>query len=46
MRFAWASWMSDLIRNVWPFVVLQYVVLVLCIVFPGIVTALPRALGY
>ena len=38
--------MGDLIRNVWPFVILQYVVLALCIVFPGIVTALPRALGY
>ena len=38
--------MADLIRNVWPFVVLQYVVLALCIAFPGIVTWLPRALGY
>ncbi len=37
---------GDLIRNVWPFVILQYVVLALCIAFPGIVTALPRALGY
>jgi tripartite ATP-independent transporter DctM subunit len=38
--------LGDLIRNVWPFVVLQYVVLALCMVFPPIVTALPRALGY
>lgn len=38
--------MGDLIRNVWPFVILQYAVLALCILFPGIVTALPRALGY
>ena len=38
--------MGDLIRNVWPFVILQYAVLALCILFPSIVTALPRALGY
>ena len=38
--------MSDLIRNVWPFVVLQYVVLLLCMAFPELVTALPRFLGY
>ena len=38
--------MTELIRNVWPFVVLQYVVLALCFAFPEIVTALPRALGF
>lgn len=38
--------MAELIRNVWPFVALQYLVLALCIAFPGLVTALPRALGY
>ena len=38
--------MAEMVRNVWPFVVLQYVVLGLCIAFPGLVTALPRALGY
>lgn len=38
--------MSDLIRNVWPYVAVQYGVLVLCVLFPGIVTWLPRALGY
>ena len=38
--------MSELIRNVWPYVAVQYGVLVLCVLFPGIVTWLPRALGY
>ncbi|OXS13869.1 C4-dicarboxylate ABC transporter permease [Zobellella denitrificans] len=38
--------MSQLLRYVWPFIALQYLVLVLCWIFPGIVTALPRALGY
>lgn len=38
--------MGELIRNVWPYVVVQYVVLILCVVFPSIVTWLPRTLGY
>lgn len=38
--------MSDLIRNVWPYVAVQYAVLVLCLVFPSIVTWLPGVLGY
>lgn len=38
--------MTDLVRSVWPFVVLQYVVLLLCMVFPGLVTALPHYLGF
>ncbi len=38
--------MSEMIRSVWPFVVLQYVVLILCTVFPQLVTALPHYLGY
>jgi C4-dicarboxylate transporter DctM subunit len=38
--------MTDLIRGVWPFVAVQYVVLALCLAFPGIVTWLPRTLGY
>ena len=38
--------MSKLIASVWPFVALQYVVLALCLAFPGIVTWLPRTLGY
>lgn len=38
--------MAALIRSVWPFIVLQYVVLALCLIFPDIVTWLPRTLGY
>ena len=36
--------MAALIRNVWPYVAVQYAVLILCLIFPGIVTWLPRAL--
>jgi TRAP-type transport system large permease protein len=35
-----------LLANVWPFIVAQYAVLVLCILFPSIVTWLPTQLGY
>ncbi|WP_298718328.1 TRAP transporter large permease [uncultured Oceanisphaera sp.] len=38
--------MSQLLRYVWPFIALQYLVLMLCWFFPEIVTALPHALGY
>jgi C4-dicarboxylate transporter DctM subunit len=38
--------MTDLIRSVWPFVALQYGVLMLCFLFPSLVTALPRYLGF
>jgi len=38
--------MAQLIRSVWPFVAVQYGVLILCVLFPGIVTWLPKALGY
>lgn len=38
--------MATMIRNVWPFVAFQYAVLVLCMVFPGLVTWLPSVLGY
>jgi TRAP-type transport system large permease protein len=38
--------MSQLLRYVWPFIALQYLVLALCWIFPEIVTALPHALGY
>lgn len=37
---------NSLLANVWPFIVAQYAVLVLCIFFPPIVTWLPRQLGY
>lgn len=38
--------MTELVRSCWPFIVLQYVVLGLCMVFPGLVTALPHYLGF
>ncbi|MEO9102586.1 MAG: TRAP transporter large permease [Burkholderiaceae bacterium] len=38
--------MRELVRNAWPFIALMYGVLLLCMLFPPIVTALPHALGY
>jgi TRAP-type C4-dicarboxylate transport system permease large subunit len=38
--------MQDLIKSAWPFILFQYAVLALCIVFPDVVTWLPRQLGY
>jgi tripartite ATP-independent transporter DctM subunit len=38
--------MSEMIHSVWPFVILQYIVLILCAVFPQLVTGLPHYLGY
>ena len=38
--------LNQLIRSAWPFILLQYIVLVMCILFPDIVTWLPRQLGY
>lgn len=38
--------LNELMKSAWPFIVFQYVVLGLCIMFPSIVTWLPRALGY
>jgi tripartite ATP-independent transporter DctM subunit len=38
--------MRELVLNAWPFIALMYAVLVLCMLFPPLVTTLPRALGY
>jgi TRAP-type transport system large permease protein len=38
--------MRELVANVWPFITLMYAVLLACMLFPPLVTALPRALGY
>lgn len=38
--------MGELLRHVWPFILLQYGVLLLCLLVPQVVTALPRAMGY
>ena len=38
--------MRDLVGSAWPYIALMYAVLVLCMLVPSVVTALPRALGY
>jgi tripartite ATP-independent transporter DctM subunit len=38
--------LNALLANVWPFIVAQYAVLALCIIWPPLVTWLPRQLGY
>ncbi len=38
--------LGELVRHVWPFIALQYGVLLLCLLCPPLVTALPRWLGY
>lgn len=38
--------MGELVRESWPFIAAMYVVLILCMVFPGLVTWLPERLGY
>ena len=38
--------LNELMKSAWPFIAFQYAVLIACIAFPGIVTWLPRALGY
>ena len=38
--------LNALLGQVWPFIVVQFAVLVLCIVWPPVVTWLPRTLGY
>jgi tripartite ATP-independent transporter DctM subunit len=38
--------MRQMVANVWPFILLMYGVLILCTLFPAVVTTLPRALGY
>ena len=38
--------MGQIMRQVWPFVVFGYGLLILCIFWPPLVTGLPRALGY
>jgi tripartite ATP-independent transporter DctM subunit len=38
--------LNSLLAHVWPFIAIQFSVLVLCVQFPAIVTWLPRQLGY
>lgn len=38
--------MGELVRESWPFIVAMYVLLIVCMFVPGIVTWLPHSLGY
>ena len=42
----WRVNILDIIREVWPFIVVQYAVLLLCMLFPTIVLFLPNLFGY
>jgi tripartite ATP-independent transporter DctM subunit len=42
----WRVGMMDIIREVWPFIIVQYGVLIICMLFPDIVLFLPRLMGY
>jgi tripartite ATP-independent transporter DctM subunit len=37
---------GEISRNIWPFVLLMYGLLILCMFVPAVVLTLPRALGY
>ncbi|WP_159587986.1 TRAP transporter large permease [Chelativorans xinjiangense] len=38
--------MGELVRESWPFIAAMYAVLLLCMIFPSVVTWLPERLGY
>lgn len=38
--------MREIVINAWPFIALMYGVLIACMLYPPLVTALPRAMGY
>jgi tripartite ATP-independent transporter DctM subunit len=42
----WRVKMMALTREIWPFILLQYGVLFVCMLFPDVVLFLPRLLGY
>ena len=42
----WQLPMTRLIANIWPFILVQYGVLALCLLFPAVIMFLPRAFGY
>ncbi|MBI4182672.1 MAG: TRAP transporter large permease [Proteobacteria bacterium] len=42
----WRISMTELVANIWPFILVQYAALFVCFLFPALVTLLPRALGY
>ncbi len=42
----WNLEISNIIRHIWPFILLLYGILILCIAVPDIFMFLPRLLGY
>ncbi|MGE0241708.1 MAG: TRAP transporter large permease, partial [Parvibaculaceae bacterium] len=42
----WRIKMGEILQEIWPFIIAQYLVLVLCMLFPDVVLALPRLAGY
>ena len=42
----WRINILDIIREVWPFIIVQYAVLFVCMLFPSIVLFLPKLVGY
>jgi TRAP-type C4-dicarboxylate transport system permease large subunit len=38
--------MAQVMRHLWPFIVFGFGLLAACILYPPLVTTLPRALGY
>jgi len=42
----WRINIVDIIREVWPFIIVQYAVLFICMLFPPIVLVLPKLVGY
>ena len=42
----WRVNILDVIREVWPFIIVTYAVLFLCMLFPSIVLFLPKLIGY
>lgn len=42
----WRVGMAELVREIFPFIVLLYGILALCVFFPDLVIGLPRLLGY
>lgn len=42
----WRVGMAELVKEIFPFIVLLYGILALCVVFPDIVMVLPRLFGY
>lgn len=42
----WRVNMVQIIRAIWPFILLQYAVLIICMLFPQIVLFLPKLVGF